>query len=62
MRLPKSPGLAAYAYREREPLSAILEILHAAQQEQDEGDSGSLDGRLVEGLLVAGRLIVEFAE
>jgi len=45
-------------YQERDALSAILEILHSAQQERGEGFGGSLDDRLVEGLIVAGRLIV----
>jgi len=49
-------------YQERDALSAILEILHSAQQEENEGFGESLDGRLVEGLIVAGRLIVEHGD
>jgi len=45
--------------QEREALGAILEILHASQQEDRDADGGDLDDRLVEGLIVAGRLIVD---
>jgi len=45
--------------QEREALSAILEILHASQQDDRGSDGGDLDDRLVEGLIVAGRLIVD---
>lgn len=44
---------------ERDALGAILEILHASQQADGEGFGGELNDRLIEGLLVAGRLIVE---
>jgi len=48
----------ALGWQEREALSAILEILHASQQSEGEGFGGELNDRLIEGLLVAGRLIV----
>ncbi len=52
----------ALGFQEREALSAILEILHSSQQADGEGFGGELNGRLVEGLIVAGRLIVEGGE
>lgn len=52
----------ALGWQEREALGAILEILHSAQQERGEGFGDALDDRLVEGLLVAGRLIIESRE
>lgn len=50
---------ATLGYLERDALGAILEILHASQQADGEGFGGELNDRLIEGLLVAGRLIVE---
>jgi len=47
----------AFGCQEREALSAILEILHSSQQSDGEGFGGELNDRLIEGLLVAGRLI-----
>jgi len=47
----------ALGCQEREALSAILEILHSSQQADGEGFGGELNDRLVEGLIVAGRLI-----
>ena len=52
----------ALGWQEREALSAILEILHSSQQSDGEGFGGELNDRLIEGLLVAGRLIVEVRE
>lgn len=49
----------ALGWQEREALSAILEILHSSQQSDGEGFGGELNDRLIEGLLAAGRLIVE---
>jgi len=49
--------------RRQEALGAILEILHAAQQERGDGvDEPMLGERLLEGLLIAGRLLVESPE
>ncbi len=47
----------AFGCQEREALSTILEILHSSQQSDGEGFGGELNDRLIEGLLVAGRLI-----
>ncbi len=52
----------ALGCQEREALSSILEILHSSHQADGEGFGGELNGRLVEGLIVAGRLIVEGRE
>ena len=52
----------ALGWQEREALGAILEILHSSQQSDGEGFGGELNDRLIEGLLVAGRLIVEVRE
>jgi len=49
----------ALGWQEREALSAILEILHSSQQSEGEGFGGELNDRLIEGLFVAGRLIVD---
>ena len=49
--------------RQLQGLSAILEILHAAQLERGEGvDEPIIGEALIEGLMVAGRVIVEAAE
>ncbi len=57
--LIRHPGREGLGAQEREALSAILEILHASQQDDREADGGDLDDRLVEGLVMAGRLIVD---
>jgi|GEM_PF-856456 len=57
--LPVEGYVDALGCQEREALSAILEILHSSQQADGEGFGGELNDRLVEGLIVAGRLIVE---
>lgn len=58
-RVPATVGRSeALGWQEREALAAILEILHSSHQDKDEGFGGELDDRLVEGLIVAGRLIV----
>jgi len=56
---PTEGSADALGCQEREALSAILEILHSSQQADGEGFGGELNGRLVEGLIVAGRLIVD---
>jgi len=49
--------------RQLQGLGAILEILHAAQLERGEGvDEPIIGETLIEGLMVAGRVIVEAAE
>jgi len=45
--------------QEREALSTILEILHASQQDEGDGHGRDFDDRLVEGLILCGRLIVD---
>jgi len=55
---PAGTGMTeALGWQERDALSAILEILHASHQDKGDGTGGELDDRLVEGLIVAGRLI-----
>ncbi len=62
LREPAPDLREALGWQEREALGAILEILHSAHQERGEGFGDALDERLVEGLLVAGRLIVDSRE
>jgi len=55
----RAPTAETLGWQEREALSAILEILHSSHQDKGEGFGGELNDRLVEGLIVAGRLIAE---
>jgi len=62
--VPSAAGTAtdaacAIGLQEREALGTILEILHSSQQGAGEGFGGELNDRLIEGLILAGRLIVE---
>lgn len=50
---------ASLGWQEREAVGTVLEILHASQQADGEGFGGELNDRLIEGLLIAGRLIVQ---
>jgi len=54
-----SESSTALGCQEREALSTILEILHASHQDEGEGHGRDFDDRLVEGLILCGRLIVD---